>query len=309
VVPVRPLSAEESLQTIEPALDALAYVHAQGFVHGHLKPGNIMAVGDCLKVSIAGVCRAGECCPTVPDAYTPPEGTTSAAGDVWSLGVTLVEALTQRLPDNGPTGAVVPETIPQPFFEIARDCLRSDPNARPTIADLAARLRPGAPPAKRPTNMWTYAFAAVAGLVLAVVFVSPWEPSTKPAQVQQSPPAPPAPAPQPAPRVQAAPRATTVRDEILERVLPEVPSQASRTIRGRVKASVRVRVDPSGNVEEAKLESGGSSRYFSQLALQAARRWKFAPASAGDPGRPREWSLQFEFSRTGTKAVPVRKAS
>ena len=315
VIPIRPLTAEETRQMLEPAVSVLAYIHSQGFVHGHVKPGNIMAVGECLKISSAGLCRVGECSPAIPDAYSAPEGFASPAGDVWSLGMTLVEALTQRLPDNSPAGVVVPETVPQPFLEIARECLRNDPKTRLTFADITARLQPTVNPAKRPALKWSYALAAATGLVVAAVVIAPklidrQEPvaATAPAQVPQSPPAQPAPAPQPAPRVQAAPPAATPRDEILQRVLPEVPGQALRTIQGRVKVSVRVDVDASGEVAGATLESAGPSKYFAQLALQAARRWKFAPAT-GDSDRRREWILHFEFSKTGTKVVPVRRAA
>ena len=308
VIPIRPLTAEETRQMLEPAVSVLAYLHSQGFVHGRVRPGNIMAVGECLKISSAGICRVGECSPPTPDAHAAPEGFASPAGDVWSLGITLVEALTQRLPDHSPAGVVVPETIPQPFLEITRECLRGDPKTRPTFADISARLQPPVPKVKRPNNMWAYAFGAVAGLALVAVLLSPWDPSTKPAQVPKSPPAQPAPAPQPAPGVQAAPPAATPRDEILQRVLPEVPTQALRTIQGRVKVSVRVDVDSSGKVAGAKLESAGPSKYFAQFALQAAQRWKFAPVT-GDSDRPRQWVLHFEFSRTGTRAVPVRRAA
>ena len=322
VIPVRPLTAEETRQMLEPAVNVLAYIHSQGFVHGHVKPGNIMAVGECLKISSADLCRAGECSPGIPDAYSAPEGFASPAGDVWSLGMTLVEALTQKLPDNGAAGAVVPETLPQPFLEIARECLRGDPTTRPTFADISARLQPTARlqpavnPAKRPVLKWSYALAAATGLVIAAVVIAPklidrQEPvsATAPAQLPQAPPAQPAPAPQPAPKVQAAPPPATPRDEILQRVLPEVPGQALRTIQGRVKVSVRVDVDPSGKVVGAKLDSVGPSNYFAQFALQTARRWKFAPSTAGETDRTREWMLHFEFSRTGTRVVPVRRGS
>ena len=328
VIPVRPLSAEEARQTLQPAVEVLAYIHAQGFVHGHIKPGNVMAVGDCLKISISGLCREGECSPTIVDAYTPPEGAASAAGDIWSLGVTLVEMLTQHLPARTSGDVVVPDTIPQPLLEIARECLRFDPRERATAADIAARLQPVNIPGKRPVLKWSYALAALVGLVLAAVVIAPrlidrQEPAA-PAQPVEIPAQPPAQSPpkvesppkvqsppkaQSPPNTQAAPSPAPARSEILQRVLPEVTSQASRTIQGRVRVSVRVRVDPSGNVADARLESAGPSKYFAQLALQASRRWKFAPSSGDDPARPREWILHFEFLRTGTKAGPVRKAS
>lgn len=315
VIPVRPLTTDEARQMMEPALSVLAYLHGEGFLHGHLEPGNILAIGECLKISSACLCRVGECPLLTPDLYTPPEGTASPAGDVWSLGITLVEALTQHPPVRSaaePRDAVIPETVPEPFLDIARQCLRLDPNARPTVADISARLQPAEVRAKRPALKWAYVLAAV-GLVVTAVVIAPRlidrhasVASNEPVQIPQTAPIEPA---QPAPKAPVPPPPATVRSEIIQRVLPEVPTEARRTIRGRVKVRVRIRVDPSGNVAEAKLDSAGPSKYFAQLALQAARRWKFAPAAGVDPGRPREWVLHFEFERTGTKVAPVRKGA
>jgi len=41
----------------------------------------------------------------------------------------------------------VPETLPAPFLEITRHCLRRDPQRRWTAADIAAHLRPAPAPA------------------------------------------------------------------------------------------------------------------------------------------------------------------
>jgi TonB family protein len=73
-----------------------------------------------------------------------------------------------------------------------------------------------------------------------------------------------------------------VPGKVVHQVLPDVPRKARDTIRGKVRVGVRVRVDPSGNVVGAKLDSPGPSRYFAQLALRAARRWKFRPAKVDD---------------------------
>src|SRR5712692_5302946 len=40
----RPLTPSEAREMLVPALDALAHLHGKGFVHGHLKPANILAV-------------------------------------------------------------------------------------------------------------------------------------------------------------------------------------------------------------------------------------------------------------------------
>src|SRR5437868_5436934 len=51
ILPHRPLTPVEAREMLEPTLAALAYIHGRSFVHGRLKPSNIMAVRDQLKLS------------------------------------------------------------------------------------------------------------------------------------------------------------------------------------------------------------------------------------------------------------------
>jgi len=148
VIIERPLTVVEVREMLEPVLNALAYIHGEGFVHGHLTPANVMAVSDQLKISSDGICKVGELAhgPRKPDVYDPPEFQVtgiSPAADVWSLGMTLVQALTQRLPNQGgPTlESVLPETFPAVLRGIVADCLQPDPRQRSTVADIAARFR------------------------------------------------------------------------------------------------------------------------------------------------------------------------
>src|SRR5438309_4996301 len=60
ILPHRPLTPSETRDMLQPVLDALAYVHGKGFVHGHLKPANIMAIADQVKLSSDGLCAPGE---------------------------------------------------------------------------------------------------------------------------------------------------------------------------------------------------------------------------------------------------------
>jgi TonB family protein len=85
--------------------------------------------------------------------------------------------------------------------------------------------------------------------------------------------------------------------------VPEVPREILGTIRGGVTVLVRARVDSSGAVVGAELDSPPGSRYFDRLALEATRRWKFAPAS-GDAGHATESTrlVRFEFLRDGCTA-------
>src|SRR5260370_3120964 len=59
--------------------------------------------------------------------------------------MTLVEALTQHTPALQPgsqADPIVPDTLPQPFVDIARHALRRDPRRRWSIAEIAERLNP-----------------------------------------------------------------------------------------------------------------------------------------------------------------------
>src|SRR5215472_2225100 len=142
VLPERALTTEETRAMLDAVLDGLAYVHRKGFVHGHIKPANIMAHGEELKISSDSLCRAED-----------PGGAPSAPDDVWSFGETLVEALTQRPPvleAAEPVHPLVPLTLPEPFNDIARHCLVRDPSSRWTVAEITDRLRGRSPVTRTP---------------------------------------------------------------------------------------------------------------------------------------------------------------
>ncbi len=152
ILPQRALTPEETRDMLGPVLDALEYLHGRGFVHGDLKPANILATGDHLKLSSDRSSRIGESLSVSrkAGAYDPPEaisGMLTPAADVWSLGATLVEVLTQHLPEWQPAPnreLLVPVNLPAPFLEIARACLRLEPHRRISVAEIAARMNPRA---------------------------------------------------------------------------------------------------------------------------------------------------------------------
>jgi TonB family protein len=118
----------------------------------------------------------------------------------------------------------------------------------------------------------------------------------------------PTPAPEGAPPVPAASQTQThnvllaAQDEVTRSVLPDIPAKALNTIHGTVRVVVRVTVDSTGIVAGATLEPGGSP-YFGRLAVEAGRRWQFAPAEGA---LPRNWILRFEITRTSTQVIPRR---
>jgi TonB family protein len=156
VLPHRALTSDEAREMLLPALDALDFLHRKSLVHGQLKPANFLVVNDRLKLASDAVRPAGE--PraniAISSLYDPPEaheGRLSATGDIWALGVTLTEALTQSLPwPAGPSGtASLPATLPRAFAETVRRCLSSDPASRPSAASLKVQFE-SPPPAVVP---------------------------------------------------------------------------------------------------------------------------------------------------------------
>jgi TonB family protein len=156
ILPERALTTEETSAMIAPVLGALAYLHGKGFAHGHIKPANVHAMGDQIKLSVDTAAGIGESllAGREADPYDAPEllaSPVSRASDAWSLGITLVEALTQHAPkvlQGQRTDPQLPATLPQPFQEIARHVLKRDPALRWTAADIAAHLKLG-PPVER----------------------------------------------------------------------------------------------------------------------------------------------------------------
>ncbi len=51
ILPHRPLAAAEVTDMLPPLLDALSYLHNKGFVHGRIKPSNVHATDDQVKLS------------------------------------------------------------------------------------------------------------------------------------------------------------------------------------------------------------------------------------------------------------------
>jgi TonB family protein len=444
ILPQRALTPEETRDMLGPVLDALEYLHGRGFVHGDLKPANILATGDHLKLSSDAGSRIGET-PSVPrraGAYDPPEansGMLTPAADVWSLGMTLVEVLTQHLPERQPgpnREPVVPVDLPAPFLEIARQCLWLEPHRRIGVADIAARMNPRAvaaaasrsaspgsspsgsplaraghvsprtpppvaslavpsraaarmqhnphrPPSYRgsgsrprfllPLIVGALLFAAALTVprllshrpsAKSVATVVPDKPASQtavrkplesaesskpkakperesavsqtaksaaPAVPQAVQPAAPTAAPdslkttsereQPSPAASSAARAASretrepgalgiasAKGDVLDQVLPDVSQKARATIHGKVRVSVKVHVDASGGVSEAKFDSPGPSRFFADLALEAARKWAFTPPEVNGKSVASEWQLRFEFTQKDTKAVPRQTA-
>jgi TonB family protein len=329
IMPLRALSADEALEMLPPIVEALAFLHQSGFVHGRIRPSNIMAADNRLKLSIDALNRVGEhSIERAGGAYEAPEADISGlspASDVWSLGVTLLAVLTQQEPhwnpnDRGRVG--IAETVPQPLGEILRQCLQVDPQKRCTLSDILSQIQPSQSqtrdrepatpvvahrhqePKKRQTGV---ALVIAALLLIAVVGgaillrerstpAAETPPSSQPAAAPaaQSPATEPA---KPAPSGNAP-------GSVLQKVTPQISRSAQDTITGRIKVGVQVAVDASGNVSHVKLVTAGPSRYFANKALAAAQEWKFNPPRINGRPAASEWILRFQFARTSTQVFP-----
>jgi TonB family protein len=149
IFPQRVLTPAEVSELLPPLLDALTYLRGKSFVHSRIKPSNVLAVADELKLSTDQILSAAETNSVRRrDVYDAPEtaaGIFSPAGDVWSVGVTLVAMLTQNesfADENSQRDPDLPGSIPEPFRGIARECLHLDPRRRCSLAEIKARLQP-----------------------------------------------------------------------------------------------------------------------------------------------------------------------
>lgn len=340
ILPERSLTAEETRGMLPPVLRALQFVHGKGFVHGHIQPSNILAIGDQVKLSSDALRESGDnsCSAVVPSAYGPPEaamGGTATAADVWQLGMTLVEVLTQHLPewDRERKSALEIPAVAEPFREIAGHCLEIDAGKRWTVAQILGRLegRPVLAPApieksapapvvsgpQKASAKWPYVLGLAAVVAVASFLIVRQKSSSVPAE-EQAPPTQQGATQSAMPasgasgagsggeRAAANADAAINQGDVVRRVVPEVSPGARRTIHGKIQVRVKVKVDAAGNVTQAKVESGRVSKYFTRLALQAAQDWKFSPAQGGGQSGEREWKLQFGFSRANTEASAVR---
>jgi TonB family protein len=365
ILPKRALSPREVLELLVPTLDVLTFLHRSYVVHGQLRPSNFLVVNDQLKLASDTIRPIGVCANDRAEfsSYDAPELRDSGSappGDLWGLGITLVEALTQHTPlwsANRSQTAALLAALPPLFADTVLRCLSRNPADRPTVTHLETRYRAAlrvpltsdpkllapaavaeAAPAPSAPKRHPLISATVGAVVVSLAVlvglrffqsrlaaagvaaaaapvanpalhpvavdsntaVAPGaaaaEPDFAADKAQSAGPSPDSHLPESRPADLPAP-APTASTDVLHEVIPDYPSTIRDTIHGHVKVTVRVLVDPSGNVVGALVESPPSSNYFSQLASDAASEWRFVPA---DTHRRRVWQLQFQFTREGT---------
>jgi serine/threonine protein kinase len=135
----RALTDTEAREMLLPILDTLAFLHGQDLVQGQLKPANILVVGDQLKLASDTIRRVNASAKSTNTlhVYDPPEarrGSTSTAGDIWALGVSLFEALTCRAPSGlgeCKEAMVLPADFSEEFRDVVTRCLSPRPAGTP----------------------------------------------------------------------------------------------------------------------------------------------------------------------------------
>jgi hypothetical protein len=206
----RPLDVDELRELLEGLLPALEFLHAKGYVHSRVKPANVLACGNTVKLSSDRLRSLALPRSVVepPGLYDGPEtggGQFSPAADVYSLSVLILEALT-----GAPVETGIAE-LPSPFRQVVQGGMERDPRDRWTLHKIRETLHPEAArstpfasapawqePAERPKyrklGVMAVAGALVAGAVAALLVRSAHQGPQPPAT--------------PAPMVRAAARST-----------------------------------------------------------------------------------------------------
>lgn len=153
--------------------EGLGRMHAAGWVHGDLKPGNVLVRPDggcCLAdFGLSGVLDGTHAYvpPLASPDFAPPERCDAVAttegqqvrtsDDIWAFGVIACLALTGRMPLPGLTpwaraeaaseyaaglrALTLPDGLVAPWRCLVTDCLHPDPGRRPTAQEVIRRVR------------------------------------------------------------------------------------------------------------------------------------------------------------------------
>lgn len=134
------LSVPDARQLAVSLAAALEALHSHGFVHEHVEPANVFAVGEVVKLR-------GDCIREAPEGS---EGQRLKQRDASDLAVLLLKALTQQWTIED---AIADLPLPEPFDQIVRKGISGEWGVREISAVLAPVVEEKAvPPAAAPVK-------------------------------------------------------------------------------------------------------------------------------------------------------------
>lgn len=148
VVAERPLQLDEATDLVRAVARGVGELHSNGLVHGYLSPKEVAAVRANVQVSTECIRRVN----TEPlferrsAKYLAPESSTrnlTISSDVWCLGATMFEALTQK--EYQPELRAEAAGLKHPLGTLIDSCLSQDPEERCKLGELEKILRSKAP--------------------------------------------------------------------------------------------------------------------------------------------------------------------
>jgi serine/threonine protein kinase len=255
-----PLPESRCVHLVVQLCRTLSLVHADGVVHGDVKPGNVLlGPGDRVTLTDFGVAsptrtrNRSEARGTPP--YLSPEQVrgrpVTPATDVYATGLLLLECLTGTRAFTGSPeaaavarlhgGPLVPSWVARDLAALVREMTALDPDDRPSAADVARRLEERTPetrtvlvpvqegPPTEPVRTaqegrpwWLLVGAVLVGVVALLAMTGPDRALPKPAPEAATTQAPVAGATPPA--VRPAPRATPAGAQRAQAVAPAAPA-------------------------------------------------------------------------------------
>ncbi len=194
VVPERPLEWEEAAEVLQSCEKGLAHLHAHGLLHGSVSPQTVEAVGYSVQLNTENVHRVGKT-PRVQwgkAQYLAPESKNlnlTTAADVWCLGATLFEVLSQET--YGTAGAELEKGLP--LAAVVYRCLDKNPLTRCTLRDASAGAQSAAvapPPTAQPVVEAVPVPTASPVTAAPTTAKAPVNGTATPAQERKAPPSP-----------------------------------------------------------------------------------------------------------------------
>lgn len=160
-----PLSLKKTIRMLIDVSSAVDHMHEAGFIHMDLKPGNmnsgktysVLDLGGAMSYESAGLLKRphGTWSYLAPEQVHPGKlGKPGLTTDTWGLAISAVVAHTGMNPVKRDREDTTPRheervarwvrrrtrSLPEPLDEILYDCFATDPDDRPTMAELRALL-------------------------------------------------------------------------------------------------------------------------------------------------------------------------